>query len=57
MAGLQAAASDDAVRAVVLTGAGGRVFSGGIDLKEAGDLDPVARRAIAPTGCCAASTP
>jgi enoyl-CoA hydratase/carnithine racemase len=39
---LEEAARDDAVKAVLLTGAGGRVFSAGADLRE--ELGPDARR-------------
>ena len=37
-------AEDDALRAVVLTGAGDKAFVGGADLRELGQLDPVSAR-------------
>jgi enoyl-CoA hydratase/carnithine racemase len=41
VAALRAAAADEAVRAVVLEGAGQKVFSAGADLKEYGDVAPM----------------
>lgn len=41
---LRAAAADDAVRAVLLTGSGERVFSAGVDVKEQSGGDPAAHR-------------
>jgi enoyl-CoA hydratase len=40
-------AMDETVKAVVVTGAGGRAFSSGADLKEIGNRTPMQRRAIA----------
>jgi enoyl-CoA hydratase/carnithine racemase len=43
-AALQVATADAAVRAVILTGSGERVFSAGVDVKEQSGGDPVAHR-------------